>query len=374
MSADDGHLAALAGLQLMNPNRLRHVLHDRSATEAFDMATGVVAPSPVLATIFRMNDGLATLWRRQRVGQPPESWAATCANAGVQVVGESDPNYPAQLRGDPGAPAVLFVRGDLSVLDSRRVGIIGTRNATQQGRATAARFGAELSGAGVAVVSGLARGIDAAAHRGALHAPSGRPVGIVGNGLDAPYPKQNTDIWNEVAERGVLISEWPPGTRPDAFRFPLRNRILAALCEVLVVVESREKGGSLITVHEAINRSVVVMAVPGAVNSRASAGTNSLISDGVQSALETADILMALGLDGRRAGRQRFDARPRPSGPMADIVAACREEPRTLDSLLLASGLAIGEVALALARLERDGWLIENGGWFEAVDEWADLA
>jgi DNA processing protein len=372
MSAD-GYLAALAGLQLMNPNRLRHVLHDRTAVEAFDMATGVADPSPVLATIFRKNEGLARLWRQQRADQPPEFWAATCAGADVQVVGESDPCYPAQLRGDPGAPAVLFVRGDLSVLDARRVGIIGTRNATQQGRATAARFGAELADAGIVVVSGLARGIDAAAHRGALHAPTGRPVGIVGNGLDIPYPKQNADIWNEVAERGVLISEWPPGTRPDAFRFPLRNRILAALCEVLVVVESRERGGSLITVHEAINRSVVLMAVPGAVNSRASAGTNALIADGVQSALETADILMALGLDGRRAGRQRFDARPQPSGPQADIVAACRNEPRTLDSLLLITGLALGDVALALARLERDGWLIENGGWFEVVDEWADL-
>jgi|TARA_R110002110_G_scaffold316223_2_gene529208 DNA processing protein len=372
MSAD-GYLAALAGLQLMNPNRLRHVLHDRTAVEAFDMATGVADPSPVLATIFRKNEGLAGLWRQQRADQPPEFWAASCVAADVQVVGESDPCYPAQLLGDPGAPAVLFVRGDLSVLDARRVGIIGTRNATQQGRATAARFGAELADAGVVIVSGLARGIDTAAHRGALHAPTGRPVGIVGNGLDIPYPKQNTDIWNEVAERGVLISEWPPGTRPDAFRFPLRNRILAALCEVLVVVESREKGGSLITVHEAINRSVVLMAVPGAVNSRASAGTNALIADGVQSALETADILMALGLDGRRAGRKRFDARPQPSGPQADIIAACHNEPRTLDSLLLITGLALGDLALALARLERDGWLIENGGWFEVVDEWADL-
>jgi DNA processing protein len=343
MSAD-GYLAALAGLQLMNPNRLRHVLHNRTAVEAFDMATGVADPSPVLATIFRKNEGLARLWRQQRADHPPDFWAATCAGADVQVVGESDACYPAQLR-----------------------------NATQQGRATAARFGAELADAGIVVVSGLARGIDAAAHRGALHAPTGRPVGIVGNGLDTPYPKQNTDIWNEVAERGVLISEWPPGTRPDAFRFPLRNRILAALCEVLVVVESREKGGSLITVHEAINRSVVVMAVPGAVNSRASAGTNALIADGVQPALETADILMALGLDGRRAGRQRFDARPQPSEPQADIVAACRNEPRTLDSLLLITGLALADVALALARLERDGWIIENGGWFEVVDEWADL-
>ena len=122
------------------------------------------------------------------------------------------------------------------------------------------------------MVSGLAKGIDGAAHRGALAVDGSTPVGIVGNGLDRPYPKQHTELWNAVAERGALISEWPPGTQPDAFRFPLRNRILAGLVEVLVVVESRERGGSLITAREAAERGVEVFAVPGAVQSRASIG------------------------------------------------------------------------------------------------------
>src|SRR5690606_572209 len=135
---------------------------------------------------------------------------------------------------------------DLSVLAERRAGIIGTRNATAAGRATAFELGHELAVNGVAVVSGLARGIDGAAHRG-VRAGDGRPAGGVANGRDAPYPKPHTELWEWVATHGLLVSEWPPGTTPEPWRFPLRNRILAALCEVLVVVESRERGGSLIT-------------------------------------------------------------------------------------------------------------------------------
>ena len=162
------------------------------------------------------------------------------------VTVHGDPDYPAVLSTIPIPPAVLFVRGRLDVLDARRVAIVGTRNATAAGRATAFELGEALAAHGVAVVSGLARGIDGAAHRG-VRSAGGRAVAVVGNGLDRPYPKQNADLWEWVADNGLLVSEWPPGTQPDAWRFPLRNRIIAALSEVLVVVESRESGGSLIT-------------------------------------------------------------------------------------------------------------------------------
>ncbi len=309
---------------------------------------------------------------RRKRRDPAECWAATVA-AGVDVLTPAHPSYPAQLAADPAAPAVLFARGDLDVLDARRVGIIGTRNATQAGRSTAARLGCALSDEGVVVVSGLARGIDAAAHGGALASASARPVGVVGNGLDLPYPKQNAELWEQVAARGVLLSEWPVGTRPDAFRFPLRNRILAALVEVLVVVESRARGGSLITVREALHRSVEVMAVPGSVHSRASEGTNSLLSDGALTVTDAADVMLALGLDHRRAGRSRFDPRTPLSGSEAAVVAACRDDPRTIDGIMLLTGASLGEAAMLLARLEHAGWLIETGGWFEAVDEWAQF-
>jgi DNA processing protein len=358
----------------MTTARLKSLLAGRTAEEGYAIATGEArAPGPV-ASLFRRDPELAERWRadgRQRTAE--RSWQE-CLDAGVAVVVPGDPEFPAQLLDDPRCPAVLFVRGDLGVLDARRVGIVGTRNATQRGRETAAKFGYELASEEVVVVSGLARGIDGSAHRGALAVDGSRPVAIVGNGPDRPYPKQNTELWNEVAERGALISEWPPGTQPDAFRFPLRNRILAALVEVLVVVESRERGGSLITAREAAERGVDLFAVPGSLQSRASAGTNQLLRDGAAPATDVTDVLVALGLDQRRAGRSRFDSRPRPRGDEVALLETCRAEPRTIEAMVLLHDMTLGDVAMSVARLERSGWLRETGGWFEAVDEWADLA
>ena len=369
-----GYLAALAGLERMTRRRLEVLLAGREPAHAYAIASGDEPPPTTVAGLFRGESELAQLWRRSAAERPPGRWAEICAAAGVWALLSSHPDYPAQLLDEPERPPVLFGRGDVTVLDGRRVGIVGTRNATQRGRQVAARFGCELADAGVVVVSGLAKGIDGAAHRGALDVDGATPVGVVGNGLDRPYPRHHAGLWERVAARGLLLGEWPPGTPPDAFRFPLRNRILAALVEVLVVVESRHRGGSLITAREAMLRDVEIMAVPGSVRSPASAGTNRLIADGVAPALETADILVALGLDGRRAGRARFDPRPLPRGRRAEVVAFCRGEARTIDQVAQHFGVDLGEAALDLARAERDGWLRESGGWFETVDEWSSLA
>jgi len=373
-SVDGGHLAALAGFDHMTPSRLRHLLRGRTAQEAYAMAAGEHRPSPALEAVFSRRSDLRGRWRVEATRRLPEQcWADTVA-AGVRVITPDHAAFPPQLAADPACPAVLFTRGDLASLDARRVGIIGTRSATQAGRSTAAKLSAELAEAGVVVLSGLARGIDASAHRGALSCPTATPVAVVGNGLDTPYPKQNSDLWVALGERGLLLSEWPVGTKPDPFRFPLRNRILAALTEVLVVVESRERGGSLITAREAISRSVEVMAVPGSVHSRASVGTNKLLADGALTANDTADVLMALGLDHRRAGRARFDVRDPLGGIDVDVYESCRNQPRTIEAIMLLTGAGIAETAMQLARLEHTGWLAETGGWFEAVDVWGSLA
>ena len=166
-----------------------------------------------------------------------------------------------------------------------------------------------------------------------------------------------------MCERGLLLSEWPPGTPPEPFRFPLRNRILAALSEVLVVVESRERGGSLITAQAAIERSVDVMAVPGSVRNRAAAGTNQLLRDGAAPVTGADDVLVALGLDTRRAGSVRYDPRPLPRGVEADVLAACRDDPRTLDDVVVGAWICRSPTAaMALARLERAGW-VRDVGW-----------
>lgn len=370
----EAFVAALAGFERMTTGRLSGLLARRSAEHAHAIAIGTCAPPEPFATLFASEPDLAVAWRRSGERRAPAEVWQQCLDAGIRVVVAGDAEYPAPLLDDPRRPAALFVRGDLGVLDGRRVGIVGTRNATQRGRETAARFGYELAAEGVAIVSGLAKGIDGAAHRGALAVEGARPVAVVGTGPDRPYPAQHRRLWEDVASRGVLISEWPPGTGPDAFRFPLRNRILAALVEVLVVVESRERGGSLITAREAAERGVEVFAVPGALQSRAALGTNKLLCDGASPATESADVLMALGLDRRRAGRVRHDPRSLPSRDDRELIDSCRTKPLTLEAISQLCGRSLVDTALAVARLEHAGWLRETSGWFEAIDDWADLA
>lgn len=374
MTPPAGFVAALAGFDRMTTNRLAALLAHRPPEQAFAIASGESTPPEPFATLFAREPDLAWSWKRAAARRPPEEVWQQCITAGVEVVVPGDAGYPAALLDDPRRPAALFVRGDLGVLDARRVGIVGTRNATQRGRETAARFGYELAAEGVVVVSGLAKGIDGAAHRGALAVEAAHPVAVVGTGPDRPYPAQHAQLWEAVATNGALISEWPPGTAPDAFRFPLRNRILAALVEVLVVVESRERGGSLITAREAAERGVEVFAVPGSLQSRAALGTNKLLCDGAAPATETADLLMALGLDRRREGRSRHDPRSLPSADDRRLIDVCRSAPQTLETMATCSGRSLVDTAMAVARLEHAGWLRETAGWFETIDDWADLA
>ncbi len=288
--------------------------------------------------------------------------------------------YPQQLNGDQNAPTLLYSRGNLELLNRRRVGIVGTRNATEHGRTTAYEFGKALSQNGVAVVSGLARGIDAAAHRGVLSALSesttaessihAGPVAVVATGLDVVYPREHHGLWKDVGECGLLLSENPPGTGPLPFRFPLRNRIIAALSEVLLVVESRLDGGSLITVREALDRGVTVMAVPGATSTKAAQGTNMLIRDGALVAIEPDDVLIALGLDTRRQAPS-FDSRQPPLWPDSEVLDLITNDPLTLNDVARLAdekfAMSFGDVAVSLGRLEAHGWLMCTAGWFERI-------
>lgn len=362
---DAGHLTALAGFDLMTVARLRVLLAHHEPAEAFAVAAGRARPSPAVAHL--LAPPVRAAWKASAERRVPATWADRCRLMGITVVSARDPRFPLALLHDPQPPAVLFARGDLSTLHARRVGVVGTRNATSGGRQMAAELGRGLAEAGVAVVSGLAKGVDGAAHRGVLEVSGRRAVAVVGNGPDVPYPKVNAGLWADVCARGLLLSEWPPGTAPEPFRFPMRNRIIAALSEVLVVVESRERGGSLITAQAAIERSVDVMAVPGSVRNRAASGTNQLIRDGAPPVTGVDDVLVALGLDTRRAGPVAYDPRPLPRGLEADVLAACRVDPCTLDEIVVGLDLPIAEAAMALARLERTGWIREAGGWFEPV-------
>lgn len=376
----------------MTPRRLRSLVHSRRASDALAAVTAWspsahTATNPLdalLASPAHRSDPrpLGSIWRTalDEVSSQVRSVLATeqMSSMDVWVLGDAD--YPHVLARDPEAPGVVFALGDRRALVQKRVAIIGTRHATANGRACARRFGEALSRHGVAVVSGLARGIDVSAHRGALASlhsrddgdigdvlqDRGLPIGVVASGLDVVYPPEHGDIWDDVAGHGLLLTESPPGTEPHAYRFPLRNRIIAALCDVLVVVESRITGGSMITVRAALQRGVTVMAVPGSTSTRAAEGTNALIRDGASIAVEPDDVLTVLGIEERRH-LASFDPRQPPTAADARILDALGDRPSTLDHIVARTHREVPEVAVALGRLEAQGWLMCTAGWFERL-------
>ena len=371
VSHEQACAVALASLGQMTPQRLGAWLRHHRPSEALEVLRGARPPLGGAATMLR-DAALRARWVSDLTATAEIEAAERCAAAGCAVhllsgLAEEPTTYPPALAADPMAPPVLFSIGDPAVLGGRRVALVGTRNATRAGKQAAYSIASDLAASGVQVVSGLARGIDAAAHRGVLAAEAvGRPVGVVGSGLDIVYPPEHRDLWHAVGNCGVLLSEVPPGQGPLPWRFPLRNRIIAALSEVVVVVESRERGGSLITVSEALTRGVQVMAVPGGVGSRASAGTNQLLRDGAAPVLDAGDVLTVLQLDHSRAVHVA-ELRPRPARPDIEVYRLVCDQPRTIDALALGSGLSLVEVAMRLARLEAAGWVAQADGWFEAV-------
>lgn len=342
--------AALAAMPKVGPARLRELL-TRSAPEH---AWAVAGDRRV---------DVAEVWK-----------AYEDAGVCVQVLG--NPGYPPALAEDPEAPTVLFSQGDLGAIDGPRVAIIGSRRCTRYGRDVAFDLGRDLARVGVHVVSGLALGIDGAAHLGVLAAGDGAapPVAVVGSGLDVVYPRAHAHLWRQVGEAGVVLSEAPLGARPEPWRFPARNRILAALADVVVVVESRAKGGSFHTVQAADQRGVPVMAVPGPVRSPASCYTNELLVSGSAPARDVDDVLVALDLLGRGPSRRRehdatsSEAASSPDDPhQATLLEAMGWQPASLDQLVVRTGLSPGQASVALARLEVGGWVVGQAGWWEQV-------
>ena len=349
-------LVGLVSLPGMGPARLRAVLRDRPAEVAWRAVCDGTLPR-----LEGVSEAVATGWcaaaRRLDVDAV---WAAHPA-AGVSVLGPGDAAWPSALDDDPEPPALLFARGDPSVLDGPRVALVGTRRCSYAGREVARQLGRDLSDAGVRVVSGLALGIDAAAHGGALDGSS-PPVGVVGSGLDVVYPRRNSSLWDEVATRGLLLSEYPLGVVPDRWRFPARNRIIAALADVVVVVESHAVGGSMHTVDAALERGRVVMAVPGSVRNPAASGTNALLAAGSPPARDAADVLVALGLDPDVQQRARA---AEPHGDAGAVLAAVGWEPATLEQVADRLAAPLGPVAVRLAELEAGGWVCQRAGWYE---------
>lgn len=292
----------IAQLKSMSPSRANWLLSSGEGTDPAEAAASAVAqlrkgqlPVGRRAPIGVDRD-LVEKWRLGLQKINVEERLAEHAELGIELLSPLDPRWP--LAEDPDPPILLFYAGDLGLLEHPvAVAVVGTRRCTTVGRTVAYDFGRDLADADVAVVSGLALGVDGAAHRGALDA-DGPVIGVVGSGIDVVYPGGNRALWHRVIEHGLLLSEAPAKARPKRWRFPARNRLIAGLSQGVVVVESHRAGGALLTVDEAVERGRPVYAVPGSVLSAASDGTNALLVEGATPVCAAADVLYDLGIQG----------------------------------------------------------------------------
>lgn len=362
--------AAIAGLPGMGPARLGVLWEACAAEEAWRLlADGRAHHLPDLATLLGRQAEVtaAALARAAAEVDVAERWEAH-ERQGVTVVVRGDERMPARLDDDIEPPYVLFAAGDLGATEGPTIAIVGTRRCSRAGAELAHEIGWQCARAGGRVVSGLAVGIDAAAHAGALAAgPGGAPpVAVVGSGLDVIYPNRSRALWHQVAARGVVLSEYPLGTAPSRWRFPARNRLVAALADVVVVVESGRTGGSMYTVDEALQRQREVLAVPGSVRSAASVGTNWLLSQGAQPCCSPEDVLVAAQLTpASDEPTSVLDPRPPPTGDGRRVLRAIGWDPATLDAVAQRTGLGLGALAVALDGLEADGWIDRSAGRIE---------
>ncbi len=401
MTPDAAAMIGLATLTDVGPRRLGLLAAGAGARERWDsMRAGVV---PQLEGVTR---DMARSWCAQVRALHLDDITGRYQHLGVSVHALGDIGFPSALAADVEPPQLLCALGDVSLLDQVGVAVVGTRRCSASGRSIARDLGGACADQGIIVVSGLALGIDGAAHEGVL-AHNGAPIGVVASGLDVPYPSRHRDLWARVGSAGVLISESPLGMPPQKWRFPARNRIIAALSSIVVVVESGEHGGSMSTVVEALDRDRVVMAVPGPIHHAQSAGTNQLLAEGAHMCRGVDDVLAIrslLGAGAVRPGGPQLDrrrparglrptsdqhgaaARPgsrsdefvRDGGTPADgdepaalteheaaIMDAMGWAPMTFDDVAERSGLGIGAVAGALHSLQALGRVQSSNGLWE---------
>lgn len=293
-------------------------------------------------------------------------WAA---EAGNRVVTLADSDYPQALLSAADPPVVLYAKGRLEFLNRPGLAVVGSRNATRQGEATALAFAEALSAAGLTIVSGLALGIDAAAHRGGL-AGRGSTVGVIGTGADRIYPSRNETLAREIAERGVIVSEFPLGTPAVAANFPRRNRLIAGMSRGCLVVEAAERSGSLITARLAAEAGLDVFAIPGSIHSPLSRGCHKLIKQGAKLVESAQDILEELRWEAVVA-RPREAANAAPAEPDAvHLLESMGWDPCPLDILVANTGLTAERLLAMLLPLELDGHVAQlPGGRYQRIPQ-----
>jgi DNA processing protein len=290
------------------------------------------------------------------------AWADEPGNA---ILTLADKAYPQKLLDTADPPTVLYAKGCTELLNAPAIAIVGSRNATPQGEANAEAFAATLSDAGLAIVSGLALGIDAAAHRGGLRG-KGSTIAVIGTGIDRVYPARNQSLAREIAEQGVIISEFPLGTPALKENFPRRNRIISGLARGCLVVEAAERSGSLITARMAGEQGRDVFAIPGSIHSPLSKGCHKLIKQGAKLVDDARDILEELGFDS--ASTVKSADAPHPGAEETKLLDCLGYDSCDVDTLALRSGLTAERLYAILLQMELDGRIASlPGGRFQRI-------
>ncbi len=396
-----GALVALSGLVGMTHSRLGALLDTEPDAVALwhllrDMATNrsrALDQGRLAIQDLRVGVGDSTLghWHQSLSSVDLSRLSDIYCAADVAVISQSDNRYPARLLDDPAAPLVLFVAGEVELLHSVGAAIVGTRRCTTYGKSIAQSCASQLGDAQLTTWSGMAKGIDTVAHIAALKV-DGATVAVLGGGLDHIYPSSNRSLSEQIVGRGALVSERPLGYSAHRWDFPLRNRLIAALADAVVVVESGESGGSLSTAHEAETRGIPVYAVPGPITSTQSFGTNALLDGRARPLLTPSDLVdgaiahfVAMGGGGRslevvqsvldrslRPADQSVSDSPNDGDRELDlsaskVLAVLSEHPATVDTLVQRSGLGAGVVLGALSRLLDAGQAVGQSGWWSVV-------
>ncbi|MDP2903618.1 MAG: DNA-processing protein DprA [Methylovulum sp.] len=287
------------------------------------------------------------------------SWLEQQNNCAITLF---DPHYPAQLKEIADPPPLLFVRGNPGLLSLPQIAIVGSRNPSSSGKETAFSFAKTLSRCGFAITSGLALGIDAASHEGALHA-NGYTIAVAGTGLDRIYPARHKELAIEIVKTGAMVSEFPPGTAAKANHFPRRNRIISGLCQGLLVVEAAKQSGSLITARMALEQNREVFAIPGSIHNPLARGCNALIREGAKLVETTKDILEEL--------HQYIQQDEKYSLPTSQSKLDLEQQtllnlvmfsPTSIDNLVENTGFSVEVISSTLLILELQGYLEATAG------------
>ena len=325
--------------------------------ERFDSATAVLTAAPNdLAEVPGVGVALARRIRSQEFRERAEQVVELCERDSVAILRPCSPQFPPLLRQIPDPPSILYVRGELRPADQLALAIVGTRGATNYGRVQAERFARLLTRAGLTIVSGLARGIDAAAHRGALDA-QGRTVAVLSSGVHDIYPPQHAELAEQIITSGALISEMPPLTKPKKGMFPQRNRLISGMALGTLVIEAAERSGALITARLAGEQGREVFALPGMVTSPAARGCHALIRDGACLVQDPEDVLDQLGplfqsVEITPDLSVRHPAQLQLNEQEAAVLKAIQLEPTDINQVVTVSGLPVSRVLSTLSVLE----------------------